>query len=266
MTNKEILHADLLDILFENRNKAYGAYALRKNYNHRLQWALGISLSLVLFLSFAFSTKQKAYGRPVFNERELTVVTDDPEKIKPKEPETTKPKEQPRMAEIKSTDQIKIVNDNEKTDVPDQDDINKAIVSNQTIDGLPSDGTAQISNNATNDNENNKPPIETIVEKKPSYDAHFPGGKEAFANFLQKYLTTPGDLEPEEKKTVLVRFMVDSDGSISETKIVQSGGDIYDREVIRVLRKMPKWIPAMQNGINVTTWFTQPVTFIGIEQ
>ena len=51
MTNKEILQADLLDILFENRNKAYGAYALRKNYNHRLQWALGISLSLVLFLS-----------------------------------------------------------------------------------------------------------------------------------------------------------------------------------------------------------------------
>jgi protein TonB len=50
MTNKEILQADLLDILFENRNKAYGAYALRKNYNHRLQWALGISLSLTLFL------------------------------------------------------------------------------------------------------------------------------------------------------------------------------------------------------------------------
>ena len=50
MTNNEILYADLLDILFENRNKAYGAYALRKNYNHRLQWALGISLSLVFLL------------------------------------------------------------------------------------------------------------------------------------------------------------------------------------------------------------------------
>src|SRR5436190_4500501 len=50
MTNNEILYADLLDILFENRNKAYGAHALRKNYNHRLQWALGISLSLVFLL------------------------------------------------------------------------------------------------------------------------------------------------------------------------------------------------------------------------
>ena len=55
MTNKEILQANLLDILFENRNKAYGAYALRRNYNHRLQWALGISLSFVLsFIIFAF--------------------------------------------------------------------------------------------------------------------------------------------------------------------------------------------------------------------
>src|SRR4249919_2872918 len=50
MTNNEILHADLLDILFENRNKAYGAYALRKNYNHRLKWALGISLIFVFLL------------------------------------------------------------------------------------------------------------------------------------------------------------------------------------------------------------------------
>jgi protein TonB len=59
--------------------------------------------------------------------------------------------------------------------------------------------------------------------------------------------------------------MVDGDGSISKTEIVQSGGDLFDREVIRVLNKMPKWIPAMQNGTKVTTWFTQPVSFIGIE-
>ena len=96
-------------------------------------------------------------------------------------------------------------------------------------------------------------------------DAQFPGGKEAFAKFLTKYLITPGELEAGEKKTVLVRFMVDADGTISKTEILQSDGEDYSREVIRVLAKMPKWIPAMQNGTKVATWFTQPVSFIGVE-
>jgi protein TonB len=59
--------------------------------------------------------------------------------------------------------------------------------------------------------------------------------------------------------------MVDVDGVISNTEIMQSGGDKYDKEVIRVLRKMPKWIPALQNGIKVATYFVQPVTFMGVE-
>src|SRR5215470_4292766 len=57
MTNKEILQADLLDILFEHRNKAYGAYALRKNYNDRLHWALGISLGSVFILILILNHK-----------------------------------------------------------------------------------------------------------------------------------------------------------------------------------------------------------------
>jgi protein TonB len=56
------------------------------------------------------------------------------------------------------------------------------------------------------------------------------------------------------------------DGSISNIEIIQSGGDNYDKEVIRVLRKMPKWTPAMQNGMRVSTYFTQPVTFVGVEE
>jgi len=47
--------------------------------------------------------------------------------------------------------------------------------------------------------------------------------------------------------------------------VLQSDGDDYSREVIRVLAKMPKWVPAMQNGTKVATWFTQPVSFIGVE-
>src|SRR5439155_11103135 len=85
MTNKEILQADLLDILFENRNKAYGAYALRKNYNHRLHWAMGISLSLVFFLSM-ISLGRKNSENAVYKDKR-DVVLSTVEIPKPKTPE-----------------------------------------------------------------------------------------------------------------------------------------------------------------------------------
>lgn len=83
---------------------------------------------------------------------------------------------------------------------------------------------------------------------------------------MTKYIVTPDDLEAGEKKVVVVRFMVDVDGSITRMEIVQTDGEKYSREVMRVLNKMPRWIPAEQNGLQVATWFEQPVTFIGIEQ
>ncbi len=63
-----------------------------------------------------------------------------------------------------------------------------------------------------------------------------------------------------------VCYMVDLDGSISNIEVVQSGGDKYDKEVIRAFKKMPRWTPAIQNGHKVAVYFTQPVTFVGAEQ
>ena len=85
-------------------------------------------------------------------------------------------------------------------------------------------------------------------------------------NFLNKYLRTPDELEAGQKRTVLVRFAVGEDGSITKFEIIQSGGAAFDNEVIRVLKKMPKWKPAVQNGQNVSVMFTQPVTFMAYEE
>jgi protein TonB len=266
MTNKEILHADLLDILFENRNKAYGAYALRKYYNHRLQWALGISLSLAsLLVMINFSGTKNSFN-PFDKDKGLklsTVQLPEPEK-----PDPPKPKPQPQKAQTTYTSQIKIVDDNQKTDMPEKDLLDKTLISTTTIGGVFSGETVDINNNIANGNGNNAKK-EKADEEAPVFthsEAQFPGGREAFAYFLKRYLNTPYDLEAGEKKVVIVRFMVDIDGLISRIEVVQSGGEKYDREVIRVLRKMPKWTPAMQNGISAATYFTQPVTFIGVEE
>lgn len=264
MTNKEILKADLLDILFENRNKAYGAYALRKNYNHRLQWALGISLSVVLFLSMLdFSTAKKS--RSTYDlKKELNVsVVELPE---PKKTDPPKSTPQPKPREVAYTSKINIVPDVIKTEMPDKTQIDESLISTKNVEGIIPHGLTETGNNSGKGKETS----ETVKKDEDAVilsesDAKFPGGKEAFAKFLTKYLNTPGELEAGEKKTVLVRFMVDADGTISKTEVLQSDGEDYSREVIRVLAKMPKWIPAMQNGTKVATWFTQPVSFIGVE-
>jgi len=264
MTNKEILHADVLDILFENRNKAYGAYALRRNYNQRLQWALGISLSIVLFLLMFDLSSVKNSDHSIDRKKEINLSTVDlPET---KKPDLPKPKVEPPRKQIIYTDQIKIVPNTVKAEMPDMTAISTADISDKMVDGTPSSDTVQtkkqgdVQQPGPDRKDNNG---ENILPKNS--DAEYPGGVAALTRFLTKYLKTPGDLADGEKKIVLVRFMVDADGAISKTEIVQSDGDEYSKEVVRVLAKMPKWIPATQNGIKVATWFTQPVSFIGVE-
>jgi protein TonB len=82
--------------------------------------------------------------------------------------------------------------------------------------------------------------------------------------FIARYLNTPEQLEDGEKKVVKIRFKVDKDGAVNTFEIVTSGGDLFDSEVLRVCKKMPRWTPAIQNGINVPVSYVLPITFIGV--
>lgn len=265
MTNKEILQADLLDILFEHRNKAYGAYALRKNYNQRLQLALIISLGAALVLVLINFGKEAVPGQtPV--PPDLVIHTVNFTKNKPREAEPSRARIQPPRRQTTYVSRIAIVDDRQRVDVPTKDQIDPSSVSAENVSGIESARAVEpIHPESTGGNpKGTQDETEERVVFRQS-DAQFPGGIESFKKFLTKNLVTPDDLQVEEKKTVLVRFKVDVDGSISNTEILQSGGDKYDREVLRVLHKMPKWVPATQNGVKVATWFTQPVSFIGVE-
>jgi periplasmic protein TonB len=65
---------------------------------------------------------------------------------------------------------------------------------------------------------------------------------------------------------VQIKVKVDKDGAVNTFEIVTSGGSEFDREVVRVCKKMPRWTPAVQNGINVPVNYVLPVTFIGTEE
>ena len=98
-----------------------------------------------------------------------------------------------------------------------------------------------------------------VVEQNPS----FPGGDKALMQWLQKNLKYPAVAQENNiQGRVTVQFVVNKDGSIVDPKVVRSGGDqSLDKEAMRVVQAMPKWIPGRQRGKNVRVRFTLPVTF-----
>src|SRR5262245_58082437 len=141
MTNKEILQADLLDILFEHRNKLYGAYALRKTYRHRLGLALSVALSTVLLFILMLFIKKNEESNDSFKNGNTIVLTDiNLPKEEIKEPDKPKEIQKPPKAEVKY-DQIKIVPNTEADEyIPDKNDINDAEIGKENRPGEKPDG------------------------------------------------------------------------------------------------------------------------------
>jgi periplasmic protein TonB len=267
MTSNEILKADILDILFDNRNKQYGAYALRKTYNGRLGIALGISLSAIFLVFFLMRIDNSSGSPRLINEKDMVIIHNvDPVDIK--KPDPIIPKQTIPTPAVKQTafvNPVIIEDDKAKNLMAAQTDLINSLISNQNKEGIASNDIPVIKEDVVTDKPI-KEGIEKVVETVPSKEPEFPGGQQAWLNFLQKYLIAPGELEPGEKKNVAIRFQVSADGSVTNFEIVQSAGNVFDNEVIRVLKKMPKWKPAIQNGQPVARAFTQPVTFMGVEQ
>jgi protein TonB len=262
MTSNEILKADVLDIVFDNRNKNYGAYLLRKNYNNRLVIALGGMLGFVLVLVVLVNLNPRV-GQVISNiiNRGDTVTLSAVE-FPPPQPPAVAPPPRLNVRQINNS-RFEIVD--QPTTVPTQTSIEGAAISNINVDGIDVNETPSVL------------PIGTVVEQSivetapppppaPSTAAEFPGGQKKWMEFLNRHLRTPAELETGQKKNVLVRFAVGEDGTVTQFEIVQSGGTSFDNEVIRVLKKMPKWKPAVQNGRNVSVMFTQPVTFVAFEE
>ncbi len=92
----------------------------------------------------------------------------------------------------------------------------------------------------------------------PSY----PGGMDALRKFLERNLENPRDMEEGEVANVKVKFVVGFNGQLQSFVTVQDGGDEFNREVMRVLKKMPNWLPGKAKGQNVSVFYTIPVKFI----
>lgn len=270
MTSHEILQSSLLDILFEKRNKQYGAYALRKFYASRMGIALAISFSSVLLLLFLLPSADPSEATMLPEDKgvvKLINVALPEEPVKP-EPPAAKPQPAVQKAMVDHQAYAIVPDAQVKDPLPTIDDLQNAAIGNVTMAGVPDDNLpapavqAHGDGHAAESNPAPEAPVFDPVEKQPE----FPGGVEAWRNFLGRYLQAPDELAAGERRTVLVRFMVSATGEVTQFEIVQSAGASFDREVLRVMKKMPKWTPAVQNGHHIAVSFVQPVTFQGVEE
>ena len=255
------------DIVFEHRNKAYGAYELRTSYTKTINRAFVIGVSvflLILLANFIFAQKNA-------NSVELTGTIIDLKKIPDEKiPETEKPKEVEPPKEVEKVKTItyvvpEVVEETEnETPPPTQEELKDAVISNKTQEGKESEGIAETppveTTTAIKDiveiEENNLP--FTSVEETPS----FMGGVKEMYKFLAQNLKYPSAAQRANiQGKVFLKFIVEKDGSITGVETMKGIGFGCDEEATRVVKLMPKWIAGRQNGRNVRVIFTIPVFF-----
>ena len=270
MEPNKILSADILDLVFEHRNKAYGAYELRKSYNKRIRTALIITsaIALLIFLS-SFLSEQLMPAAPEEKKEEVVLAKVEEEKA-PEPPPPPPPKQEPPpKIEMTKFTPPKIVPDEQvkKEEIPPENkelEDTKIALDNQ--EGIKSDVAMPPVDEGKGVVE--APKDETNYDQtftKVEVDAEFPGGNAAWARYLQRNLNNqvPADNNaPPGTYRVVVQFIVDKEGNVSDVKALTSFGYGLEEEAVRAIRKGPKWIPAIQNGRQVKAYRSQPITFV----
>jgi periplasmic protein TonB len=265
MDTNKILSADFLDLLFDNRNKDYGAYELRKTYQSRVTRALiftGIFVGLT-FTGVVLASKLEPKEKSSFIIKEWTL-----EDIKPdeKEPEPIpEPIIKPEPVQVQSAQftQIRVVEDEEVIQPPPtQDDLLISKISDENNTGVVDEGIV-----STNDLDDGKDIITDKIVKEPEIftkveiDAKFDGNWEKFLVRNLNAQTPIDNNAPPGNYRVIMQFVVDIDGTVSDIKALSNLGYGLEQEAIRVLKKATKWEPAIQNGRKVKAYRTQSITF-----
>ncbi|MFM2386430.1 MAG: hypothetical protein RL660_1187 [Bacteroidota bacterium] len=277
MNSNDFKKMDILDILFQGKNKEYGAYELRKNYKRRLILALLIGAvgGAVLMTAPAVAGMMGKKKKAVIKVTKVKKL-DAPKPINKKKPPKPPPPPPPPPAppKLKFTPPVIKKDEEVKEPPPKQEDLKLKPPGDKDNKGTPGgQGTgAPAAPNSPPPPPPPPPPPTPPPAPKPTgptrkvdIDADYPGGMGALTSFLQDNLTYP-DQEAEDGVTgkAVVEFVVDLDGSCTGFNITQSTGNKnLDAEALRVakLAGKKKWTPARFNGEPVQAFRTLPVTF-----
>ena len=271
MDINKILGSDILDIIFDGKNKQYGAYELRKSYNKRLTKALLITaaVALLIFLSSVFANIIGAGKKDTIDvvDTQMAELKKEPPPPVVPPPPPPKPPPPPEINQVKFTPP-KIVKDEEVKPEEKIEEIKEdAAISTKTVE---SDNKEQVVQAPVEDKGTGVVEVPKVdddegkIFTKVEVEAGFPGGDRAWRSYLEKNLNVevPGENgAPEGNLTVIVKFVVSKDGSLSDITCESDPGYGICEEAKRVIKRTKNWTPAIQNGRNVNAYRRQPITF-----
>ena len=274
MAKIDLIDNSWTDLVFEGKNKEYGAYVLRRDTGKRnvkaLVWVL-IGIAAIFAIAYANLAIQNAMKQnaaietdvelsKLAQKKEAKVERKEPVKVEVEQKVVEKVKSSVKFTapEIKKDDEVK-----PEDEIKSQDDLSKTNTAIGTFDVKGNDEAEGEVLKAKEVVVDEKPKEEEtkvfdVVEQMPS----FPGGDAELMKFLHDHMKYPAVAEENGiQGRVICTFVVERDGSITDVKVIKSVDPSLDKEAIRVLKSMPKWIPGKQNGSAVRVKYTVPVTF-----
>ncbi|MDE6392190.1 MAG: energy transducer TonB [Muribaculaceae bacterium] len=282
--NVDLTSAEWRDLVFAEKNKEFGAYQLRKASDKRHNMAflyMLVGLVVVIFLVIGYSKyadyrdEKKALELQEQREKMMAAAIEQAEEETPEEEEVEEQKyEQPEiqvpeevLATVQVT-QIAIVEaDKVKNEVMDmetqkEDNTARGIVNQEGSDDADKFMAVQQQVVVKEPEPEVVKPKEEEIFVAVEQQAEFPGGQAALMKWLSNNIRYPESAQQNDiQGRVVVKFVVEKDGSIGQATIAKGVDKDLDREAIRVVKKMPKWQPGKNNGVAVRSYFTLPVTF-----
>ncbi|WP_374164968.1 energy transducer TonB [Arcticibacter sp. MXS-1] len=268
----DVYRSEWLELVFANRNHEYGAYQLRKEYASNLNKALLLA-SIIFVVGFTIPVVIRNFGADIPEAPQPALISDDrPIVVDLSHVKELPPPPLPAGMEqkIKTTRFVppRVVAAAQVTEeMPDVQTLQKSTIATKTQEGievpaiespasLPATGGAGTGEVSTGEGDGL---VDFhLVEKFPE----FPGGVEAFGNYLRKNLRYPASaVDNNVAGRVFVSFIVERDGTLTDIKVVKGIGFGCDEEAVRVLKKSPAWSPGIQNKQRVRVQYTLPIMF-----
>ena len=273
MSKIDLISNEWTDLVFEGRNQAYGAYKLRKGTTKRNVWSIIIVAlaAVLLFLGLQLQKMAQA-NKTVENTQavELARLQEKKKEAKGEKKEVVRTEPEKVVEQVKSSVKFTAPVIKKDEEVKEEDEIKLEEVEKSTkaigtfnVEGNDEVGGAVLK--AKDEIKAPEPPkheeetkIFTVVEQMPL----FPGGDAALMAYLRDNIHYPTvAAENGVQGRVVVGFVVERDGSITDVNVLRSVDPSLDREAMRVVKGMPRWTPGKQNGSAVRVKYQVPVTF-----
>lgn len=274
MSKIDLISNEWTDLVFEGRNQSYGAYKLRKGTAKRNVWALiivGLAAAL-LYLGLQLQKMAEA-NKKVENTQavELAKLNTEKKEAKVEKKEIIKQEPEKVVEQVKSSVKFTAPIIKKDSEVKEEDEIKLDEVqkSDKAVGAFTVEGNDEVGGAVLKAKEEiaaPEPPkhvveetkIFTVVEQMPMY----PGGDGALMGYLRDNIHYPTvAAENGVQGRVVVGFVVERDGSITDVKILRGVDPSLDREAMRVVKSMPRWNPGKQNGSAVRVKYQVPVSF-----